>query len=333
MHASVANSTVHTPVLLAEVQAAFADMTPSLMFDGTLGGGGHAEALLSQFPQASLVGFDRDAVAISRCKERLRDYSDRIWLTQSSFAQLSQVFSDLPDDAPSALKDLSSPLQFDCMLLDLGISSDQLDLDSRGFSFHASGPLDMRMDQNAGRTAADILNQATQGELVKIFRTGGLNDLTTVLAKEVIASRPLTTTKQFAEVCIRALRSGKLQRRAKAGQHPATVPFQALRIAVNAEFEAIEEFLEDVLQFLAPTGRLAIISFHSLEDKLVARTLRGWARTEPGARKLPSPVPAKGALLTKKAILPSSEEIELNPRARSARLRVFEKSAVETAKR
>ncbi len=332
MEAATADITRHCPVLLDEIVESFAHREPKLLFDGTLGGGGHAETLLEKFETSGFVGFDRDAHAIARCKSRLKAFENRIWLTQASFAELHTVLSETPPELQRVLDQQNTSLQFDCMLLDLGISSDQLDSEERGFSFSASGPLDMRMDQNSGATAADILNEATQGELSRIFRLGGLRDLYTALAKEVIASRPVNSTAQFADICVRALRRGKLQRKARVGQHPATIPFQALRIAVNREYEAIEQFLAHVLEFLAPGGRLAIISFHSAEDKLVAKTLRAWSRTEMGARKLPSNEVPKGALLTKKAIVPTETEIAANPRARSARLRVFEKSAESSAK-
>lgn len=321
----------HKPVLLDEVvrwlssAEACRDRTRTpCLFDGTLGGGGHAEALLERLERAKLFGCDRDPLAVKRCAERLSRFGDRVVVVEGGFGQLGALLELVPQgffaEAP----------RFDGMLLDLGISSYQLDDPARGFSFSAEGPLDMRMGAH-GASAADIVNESTLEELQLIFNEGGVpHPYHRALAREVIKRRPVTTTGTFAQICVDVLGVREHRRREKnrgKGQHPATVPFQSLRIAVNNEFEQIGGFLSKAVDLLNTKGRLAIISFHSLEDQLVTQTMRRWSRAEELPRELRHAVEPRplGKLLTQDAVVPDEIEIDDNPRSRSARMRVFEK--------
>lgn len=309
---------------LAEVELRPGRTRPLVLFDGTLGGGGHAEALLERLPTAKLLGVDRDPLAVTRCAAKLARFGDRAVVRESSFGALDSILAQVPDGFFFAQP------QFDGMLLDLGLSSYQLDDPERGFSFAANGPLDMRMG-SGGATAADVLNETTLEQLQLIFTEGGVpGSFSRGLAREVIKRRPITTTAQFAQICVDILGVREHRRREKGrgkGQHPATVPFQALRIAVNDEFEQIGAFLEKASGLLAAGGRLAVISFHSLEDQVVTQTMRRWSRAEGLPRELRHAIDSRplGKLLTQDAVVPGEHEIDENPRARSARLRVFEK--------
>ncbi|MCB0324044.1 MAG: 16S rRNA (cytosine(1402)-N(4))-methyltransferase RsmH [Bdellovibrionales bacterium] len=323
------NDTIrHRPVLAREVLLwAEGVGEPSLLLDGTLGSGGHSELLLTRFRNAFLIGLDRDRAAVARAAKRLEPFSERIFLKQRSFATIADLASDLPEQVRARRGALcpSEHLLFDCVVLDLGISSDQLDDPSRGFSFMHDGPLDMRMDLTQEASAATLLNEASVQDLARLFRQGGVGPLSRALAAEIFSQRPVASTKALAEICARVLRRGKAKKGARSGHHPATVPFQALRIAVNNEFQALEQFLAAAPDFLAPGGRLLVISFHSLEDKLVAGKMRQWSRVDTAPRGLPSLERPLGRLLTRKAVEADPDEIRDNPRARSARLRVFER--------
>jgi 16S rRNA (cytosine1402-N4)-methyltransferase len=324
---------VHRPVLLEEVLEWLAPQRPraerfSLLFDGTLGGGGHAERLLQSSPRGFLIGTDCDSAAVRRVEERLGMYAGRFYIAEAGYEELEQVLDAMPEELKQLLTaDRAStfPL-FQAMLLDLGISSDQLDNPARGFSFLHDSPLDMRMAPDSGiRSAADLVNTCDEKELRRIFLRGGVKpQFAAALSKEILRCRPISTTAEFADLC------GRLYRRPKKktgpSRHPATVPFQALRIEVNQEFAKLERFLDFAGELLAPQGRLAVISFHSAEDQIVTRVMRRWSRSD-SDRFAPVPARPFGTLLTKQAIFPREEEMSANPRARSARLRVFERAA------
>ncbi len=306
-------SFAHKPVLLAEVLAALRPRADGRYADGTLGGAGHASAILAaSSPTGWLSGCDRDGIAVEAAGARLAEFAGRFEIRRGNF-------SELPEWVPIG--------SCDGVLLDLGVSSPQLDMAERGFSFQSDGPLDMRMDSRQALSAADLVNTAGPEELAKIFwEYGGERD-SRRLARAMVHDRELrrfTTTRQLAELLERiSPRHGK-----KA--HPATKVFQALRIAVNDEIGSLERGLAGALKILKPGGRLAVITFHSLEDRVVKNFGRERARDYSFAGEVDIPelrVPRTPELMlvTRKAVLPGEVELAQNPRSRSAQLRVMEK--------
>ncbi|MBL7661710.1 16S rRNA (cytosine(1402)-N(4))-methyltransferase RsmH [bacterium] len=294
--------TAHQPVLCQEVLSFLEDLPAGLIIDCTLGGGGHAAALLEAFPERHLLALDRDTLALVRAKKRLEKYQARITFEHAEFSQVAAVVS-----ATSTLATESVAAIF----ADLGYSSDQMDTAERGFSFAKSGPLDMRLDQTQELSAEQVLNQYAERELTLVFLKGSVGSRSRTLARRIIDRRPLESTLEFAQICEEVLGRGYKPNAAKR-KHPATVPFQAVRIEVNQEYDQIRALLEQSLQVLCDHGRLLVIDFHSTEDKLVTAKMREWEREQ------------RGKVLTKKAITPSEQEIAANSRARSARLRVFQ---------
>ena len=302
----------HLPVLTDRVVEFLSPAAPGLLIDATVGLGGHAEALLRSEPGFRLLGLDRDPAALARAGERLRDYSDRARLEESPFDQLPAILERLQLDAPSAI------------LADLGCSSLQLDSPERGFSFQADGPLDMRMG-GSGRTAADLLESVDGDELVRILRDYGEERQARAISRAIVARRggsPLRTTGELSRLVRSVVGDGGRR------IHPATRTFQALRIAVNDELGQLERFLEPAVRALRPGGRIAVIAFHSLEDRIVKHTLRNLA----GRCTCPPDFPVCRCnfdevvrVVTRSPIRPDDDEIERNPRARSARLRVAER--------
>lgn len=325
--------TVHRPVLLNEVVEYMKEnldiKKQGLIFDGTLGGAGHSAAILEELPNAFLIGVDRDLKAVARCEQRLEGFAKRCYLSQANFAEIKKVMDQLPDEVREKIANSTYP-KLDRVILDLGISSDQLDDAQRGFSFMQEGPLDMRMNQKEEKSAEKILNTASEQELKKIFLIGGVKKpFHILLTAAIIKNRPLQTTKQFADLCAAVIHPPrKKAKQAGSKKHPATVPFQALRIVVNEEIVSIQKFMDQALEQLAPGGRLLVISFHSLEDKVVTNAMRRWGQTPLDSQvfSLKTQPPTFGKLLTKKAVLPTDDEIRINPRSRSARLRVFERT-------
>ena len=306
-------SFAHKPVLLAEVLAALRPRAGGRYADGTLGGAGHAAAMLTaSSPTGWLSGCDRDGVAVEAAGARLAEFAGRFEIRRGNFSELSEWVS-----AGSC----------DGVLLDLGVSSPQLDVAERGFSFQSDGPLDMRMDARQALSAADLVNTVGPDELAKIFfEYGGERD-SRRMARAIVHDRALrkfTTTRQLAELIERiSPRHGKKS-------HPATKVFQALRIAVNDEIGSLERGLVGVLKILKPGGRLAVITFHSLEDRVVKNFGRERARDYSFAGEVDIPelrVPRQPelVLVTRKAVLPGEVELAENPRSRSAQLRVMEK--------
>lgn len=302
----------HLPVLTAEVVELLSPAGPGLLVDATVGLGGHADALLRAQPGFRLVGLDRDPQALAGAADRLREHGSRVRLVESSFDRLPTVLERLGEDAPSAI------------LADLGCSSLQLDSPERGFSFAADGPLDMRMGA-AGETAAELLARVGMEELVRILRDFGEERRARAVARAILAQRersPLRTTGELSRM-VRGV--------VGAGDHrinPATRTFQALRIAVNDELGQLERFLEPAVRALRPGGRIAVIAFHSLEDRIVKHTLRRLA----GRCTCPPDLPECRCepqrvvrVLTASPIRPGDDELEANPRARSSRLRAAER--------
>ncbi|MGC1520683.1 MAG: 16S rRNA (cytosine(1402)-N(4))-methyltransferase RsmH [Steroidobacteraceae bacterium] len=303
----------HTPVLLAQVLAALNIRGSGSYLDATFGRGGHAGAILEKLiADGRLLCLDRDPAAIAEA--RIRFESD------PRVAFFLAPFSSLADCADQVEPDL----EFDGILFDLGVSSPQLDDPARGFSFMQDGPLDMRMTPGAGTSAADVVNGASLDELIRIFREYGEEREAPRIARAIVKdrqSRPFETTLQLAEMIARVARSRERHK------HPATRVFQALRIHVNRELAELEAGLEAALSRLAFNGRLAVISFHSLEDRMVKQFMRRHSLADPMYAGLPDiPAHARPRLkLVGKAMRPDENESTVNPRARSARLRVAER--------
>jgi 16S rRNA (cytosine1402-N4)-methyltransferase len=306
----------HTPVMLAEVVSLLAPALaarvdgPPILVDCTLGLAGHAEALLRACPEAHLIGLDRDPEALSLAAERLAPFADRTTLVEA-------VYDELPD----VLDHLQHP-RVQGVLLDLGLSSLQIDEPQRGFAYAVDAPLDMRMDGKQSLTAAEILNTYSARDLARILRTFGEERFADRIAKRVVAERerePFRTSARLVEV----LRDAIPMATRKTGGHPAKRTFQALRIEVNAELEALESVLPSAIAALAVGGRIAVLAYHSLEDRLVKQILAVKSH-DTAPRNLPV-VPAgygpELRLLTRGAERPTAEEAAANPRAASARLR------------
>lgn len=308
----------HYSVLLNEVVDAFSLLSLSVVIDGTLGAGGHAEAILEKHPEIQYyIGIDQDPHALSLAGERLKKWSSKLILKHGNFAQFDQFLKELS---------LSSA---DAILVDLGVSSMQLDQAARGFSFMQEGPLDMRMNPLEELTAAEIVNSWSEQELGKIFREYGEEKQWRKAARTIVEERkikPFVTTKDLRTVLYPVL-----VRFAKKNINPLTLVFQGLRICINRELEVLEAFLPKAIEALTPGGRLAVISFHSLEDRIVKTDLRlaasdKWETSGLGSGLFRDKEPTV-KLITKKPIEPSEQEIEQNPRSRSAKLRIAEKLA------
>jgi 16S rRNA (cytosine1402-N4)-methyltransferase len=300
----------HVPVLYQEVMDLLRPVGNGRYIDGTLGAGGHTAGLLeASAPDGRVLAFDRDPEAIAFARARLAEYGNRVHYVTDSYARMAEI-------APAA-----GFAQVDGILLDLGLSSRQLDDSQRGFAFRLAGPLDMRFDQSQGETAADLLNNHPEAELADIFWRYGEEPESRKIARLIVDNRPITTTTQLADLIAAASRK-------KRRIHPATQIFQALRIAVNRELEAVEQGAPAAFNLLKPGGRLAVISFHSLEDRFIKRLFRQWNIACVCPPKQPICTcggQARARLITRKAIQASATEIEQNPRSRSARLRVIEK--------
>jgi 16S rRNA (cytosine1402-N4)-methyltransferase len=300
----------HQPVLLAEVLGALAVHPDGDYLDGTVGSGGHAAAILTASSSGRLLGLDRDPAALSRAALRLAPFGARVTLHLCRFDAIAEV----------ALA--HNFARCDGILLDLGLSSDQLADPVRGFSFRLAGPLDMRMGPDAPASAADLVNGLAEADLADLLWTLGEEPRSRRIARAVVSARPLNSTTELADVVAKAAayRGGRT--------HPATRTFQALRIAVNEELEALQAALPAAVQCLGPAGRLVVISFHSLEDRIVKKTLRHLSAhciCPPGLPECRCQHVAQVRLITRHPVLPTAEEITANPRARGAKLRVAER--------
>jgi 16S rRNA (cytosine1402-N4)-methyltransferase len=293
--------------MLDEAMAWLAPRAGGRYCDATLGAGGHALAVLERSaPDGRLVGLDRDPSAIATAGERLQPFGDRVTLVHARFSEARDVLERL------------EMIPVDGFLVDLGVSSPQLDRAERGFSFRQDGPLDMRMDPTQGETAAELLRRVDEEELTRIIRDLGEERHAARVARAIIDARragPVETTGQLAAVVARAVP------RHEPGKNPATRTFQALRITVNDELGEIDRFLAVAADCLRPGGRLVVIAFHSLEDRIVKRRLRELAGRGGGAPARPACL----RLLTKHVVVPGDDERRRNPRARSARLRAAER--------
>ena len=305
----------HISVLLDECIEGLNIKPDGIYVDGTLGGAGHSSQIAKRLTTGRLIGIDRDPVALKAAGERLAPYADRVTLVHSNFCEIAQVLSDLNIDG------------VDGILLDLGVSSPQLDDSSRGFSYMADAPLDMRMNSEDKLSAYDVVNAWSYEELKRILFDYGEERYAPKIASAICKKReekPIETTLELVDVIRSAMPAQALREK----QHPAKRSFQAIRIAVNDELGSVEKVMRDAIPCLNPGGRLAVITFHSLEDRIVKTAMAGAAK---GCTCPPSfPVCVCGKkpqvqVITRKPIVSGDEELERNPRARSAKLRVCEK--------
>jgi len=301
----------HVPVLYQSVLNWLQPRNGKRYLDGTVGGGGHAQGILEQ--GAWLLGLDRDADALQKARSRLVTFADRVILRQASYRRSREILKEI------GWRDVAG------ILLDLGISSYQLADPERGFAFRREGPLDMRFDRTGGETAADLVNTLPEEEIARMLFVYGEERNARRIAREIFRNRPIDSPGQLAEVVAGA--AGH-RSRGNSGLHPATRTFQALRIAVNHELEELEAALPDLMESLETGGRIVVITFHSLEDRLVKRAFRKAsgkpAKDEPNHPLLPE-TSASFRDVTPKPVRPSPEEIAENPRSRSAKMRVLER--------
>ena len=308
----------HVPVMrerITELLSVPLRASDSVYVDCTLGLGGHAEAILTACPDASLIGIDRDRHALDAAAARLEPFGDRVALFQARYDELPDVLAE------------AGRRRVQAILADLGLSSMQIDRTERGFAYRVDAPLDMRMDDTQPLTAADLLNTAESGELVRILRRFGEERFADRIVRRIVAERdaePFSGSARLVRVIEQAIPAAA---RAAGGGHPAKRTFQALRIAVNDELVALAGLLPAAIDALAPGGRLAVLAYHSGEDRLVKNALRD-AATDRAPRGLPAVPPelrARLVLLTRGAERPAEDEVQNNPRAASARLRAAER--------
>ncbi|MCI8556332.1 MAG: 16S rRNA (cytosine(1402)-N(4))-methyltransferase RsmH [Lachnospiraceae bacterium] len=306
----------HVSVLLEETIEQLNIQPDGIYVDGTLGGGGHAYEVCKRLGEKGrLIGIDQDADAIKAAGERLREFGDQVAIVRSNYCNMRQELQKLGID------------RVDGIVLDLGVSSYQLDSAERGFTYREDAPLDMRMDQRQLRTARDIVNGYTEPELFRIIRDYGEDKFAKNIAKHIAAARekkPIETTGELTEI-IRGAIPAKVRMN---GGHPAKKTFQAIRIELNGELEVLKSTLDDMIDLLKPGGRICVITFHSLEDRIVKTIFK----TNENPCTCPSNFPVcvcgnkpKGRLAVKKPIVPSEEELIKNKRSKSSKLRVFER--------
>lgn len=306
----------HVSVLLDETIAGLNIKPDGIYVDGTLGGGGHAYEVLKRLsPKGRLIGIDQDGEALQAAGERLKEFEDKVTLVRDNYCEIERVLKDLNIE------------KVDGIVLDIGVSSYQLDNLERGFSYKSDAPLDMRMDTRQVLTAADVVNTYSENELFKIIKDYGEDKFAKNIAKHIVLARkdkPFETTKELSEVIKRAI---PMKVQAKGG-HPAKKTFQAIRIEVNRELTVLKESIDKMIEHLNPDGRICIITFHSLEDRIVKMKFR--ENENPCTCPPDFPVcvcgkKSKGKVVTRKPIIPSDEEIKVNKRAKSSKLRIFER--------
>ncbi len=306
----------HTSVLLKECIDGLKIKKNGIYVDGTLGGAGHSEEILKHLSsEGSLIGIDQDPSALKNAEEKLKNYSN-FQAVHSNFHDIQNVLLDL------------SISGIDGLLLDLGVSSHQLDTPERGFSYMHDGELDMRMDTTSALTASEVVNTYNEDELTKIIKDYGEENWAKRIAKFIVEERKkkeISTSHELVEVIKKAIPAKARER----GPHPAKRTFQAIRIEVNNELGIIKETIKSTVEVLNPVGRIVIITFHSLEDRIVKNTFKELASSCVCPPEFPVCTCGKeseGKIITRKPVLPSKEEIDCNPRSRSAKLRIFEKA-------
>ena len=306
----------HKSVLLEETVDGLAIKPDGIYVDGTLGGGGHAFEVCSRLnEQGRFIGIDQDAAAIEAASERLRDFGEKVTIIRSNYCEMKSRLHEIGVD------------KVDGIVIDLGVSSYQLDTAERGFSYRVDAPLDMRMDQRQQLTAREIVNTYSEADLFRVIRDYGEDKFAKNIAKYIVIERqkaPIETTGQLNEIIRHAIPM-KFQ---KTAGHPSKRTFQAIRIELNRELDVLRESLDDMIEMLNPGGRICIITFHSLEDRIVKSAFR----KNENPCTCPSHFPvcvcgnvSKGKVITRKPILPSEEELEYNSRSKSAKLRIFER--------
>mgnify|MGYP000890124271 CR=1 FL=1 len=306
----------HKSVLLWECIDALNIRPNGIYLDGTLGGGGHSLEICRRLTNGRLIGVDRDEVALEAAKKRLSRHARKVTLVHDNFENIALILDALNLD------------KIDGMLFDLGVSSPQLDDGARGFSYMTDAPLDMRMDRDNPMTAADIVNDYSEEDLYRIIRDYGEDRFAKNIAKHIVRARenaPIETTGELAEI-IKAAIPAKVR---ATGGHPAKRTFQAIRIELNQELTVLEQSIDTMIDLLNPSGRLSIITFHSLEDRIVKKRFREMEHPCICPPDFPVCVcgrVSKGRVITRKPILPSEEELEVNSRSKSAKLRVFERA-------
>ena len=310
----------HKSVLLNETIDGLNIKPDGIYVDGTLGGGGHAYEVCRRLGEkGSIIGIDQDAAAIEAASARLKDFGEKVTIVRSNYCDMKSKLHELGID------------KVDGIVLDLGVSSYQLDTAERGFSYREDAPLDMRMDTRQKMTARDIVNDYTEADLYRVIRDYGEDKFAKNIAKHIVQARavkPVETTAEVSEI-IRASIPMKFQK--KSG-HPAKRTFQAIRIELNRELDVLRDSLDDMIDLLNPGGRLCIITFHSLEDRIVKSAFRKNENPCTCPPNFPVCVcgkVSKGRVITRKPILPSEEELEWNSRSQSAKLRVFERQISE----
>ena len=310
---------LHIPVLLKETIEALNIDPHGLYVDGTLGRGGHSRAILEKLTDGRLIAIDRDQTAIDDCRRRLCEFNDKITYVHGNFRDIKSILNDAGD------------AQVDGMLFDLGVSSPQLDEAERGFSYMHDAPLDMRMDKTAAVTAKDVVNTWPEDELRRIFFEYGEERYATRIAAGIVRRRkeaPIETTFELVD----AIKSSMPAQALREKQHPAKRTFQAIRIEVNSELDVLEESLERMIDILSDGGRLCVITFHSLEDRIVKNIFRKNENPCTCPPEFPVCVcgkKSKGVCVNRHPILPSEEEVRKNNRSHSAKLRVFERRFIK----
>ncbi len=307
----------HLPVMAAEVLELLLPVPPGLIVDCTVGGGGHAALLLDARADWQLLGIDRDAQALAAAHARLERFGTRVRLIQAEFGRLGTVVREVVDTSEEPIVGV---------LMDLGVSSHQLDRPERGFSYRYDAPLDMRMDARQELTAAHVCNEYSEDELAALISANGEERFARRVARAIVAARPLNTTRELVDVVTTAIPAATRRH----GAHPARRTFQAIRMEVNRELPNLAAGLDESVHVIGPNGRVLVLAYHSLEDRMVKRAMLEWAdedRDESATRHMPvAPVRNPIArILTRRARKPSAAEIAANPRSESARLRAAER--------
>ncbi len=307
---------VHRPVMSREVVELLAPVPPGTVIDATAGGGGHAGLLLDARPDLRLLGIDRDPAAVTAAREALDRFGDRARVVHGGFEHLSDIAAS------------ESEGNIVGVLFDLGVSSPQLDRAERGFSYWSDAPLDMRMDSAQSLTAAEVVNDYDEAELVTVIQRNGEERFARRIAREIVRRRPLTTTGDLVD----AIKTAIPAPARRTGGHPARRTFQAVRMEVNRELPNLADGLDDSVHVLTPGGRVLVLAYHSLEDRIVKQQFADWAGTRPRAGHIPRGLPAPTdtpeplvRVLTRKPMRPGERELAENPRASSVRLRAAER--------
>jgi 16S rRNA (cytosine1402-N4)-methyltransferase len=307
----------HLPVMAAEVLGLLTAVPTGLVVDATVGGGGHARALLTARPDLRLLGIDRDPVAVAAAAAALEPFGDRVRIVQGGFEHVAEIVG---------AADIVGSEEIVAILFDLGVSSPQLDRPVRGFSYWAdAAPLDMRMDSIQTLTAETVVNEYSEADLAALIARNGEERYARRIAAEIVAARPLRSTGELVDAVKRAIPAAARRR----GGHPARRTFQAIRMEVNRELPSLDAGLDESVHLLKPEGRIAVLAYHSLEDRMVKERFADWSRTEePGYVPTGLPRPSRNPitrLLTRRALRPTDDEIARNPRAKSVRLRAVER--------